>query len=182
MTARYKSKVAGWLGMAIHFPNQRLAAEEPEFAKLALPSLALFTLSLANVYANIRLTPFPLLLGERVGSRFIVIPFTVVLIMAAVFFQKWLDGRSLKQLRFGIYGSVGLIFVDLSAQSKIWNVRAVGAVFSSVHSKFNLNYLVKCPAPVYTTLLLVGLLVTILTAAFLIIMTLRKRYVLRRAK
>ena len=67
------------------------------------------------------------------------------------------------------------MLVDLMAHAKVWNVGAVRDIFSQHLVTFATSYLSNRPDPVYMNLLLIGSLVTILTAIFLFFMLWRER-------
>jgi hypothetical protein len=60
---------------------------DPGWRALAVPVLALTVLSLNYFYAGVTWLPLPLLSGERVSSRFLVLPFVVLLAGACVRFD-----------------------------------------------------------------------------------------------
>jgi hypothetical protein len=147
----------------------------PELTRLALPSLALLILSIGNVYEYFERLPIPLLSGERVSSRLIAVPLTVVIVISAIYFQKWLDERSLSRTaKIGALVLSGGMFYELKYHATIWNAQALyrGA---SYHWQFDRIYLGNHYDPPYITILIVGLALTVLTGVFLTVMARRER-------
>jgi hypothetical protein len=146
-----------------------------ELTHLALPSLALLILSIGNVYEYFESLPIPFLSGERVSSRMIAVPLTVVIVMATIYFQKWLDDHNFSNMAMvGILALSGGLFYELKYHATTWNAQALyrGA---SYHWNFDKVYLGNHYDPPYITILIAGLVLTVLTATFLIVMARRER-------
>lgn len=73
------------------------------YSRLWLPCFGLLLLSFNQVYGYLReLLPFPPLTGERVASRMFSLVFVFALCLAAIEFQKWLDGLQRRQFAVAI--------------------------------------------------------------------------------
>ncbi len=166
-----------YFGVYRWYKNQ---AEAPDLAKLALPALTLLVFSVGDVYALVRKIPIPLLAGERLVPRLIAVSFTVVVITAAIFFQRWLDQQELKLAKIGFLGLLVMMYFDFSAHAKIWNVAAFRSIPVGAPIAIAANYLANHPDPTYIRILLGGLALTVLTAAFLFFMAWRESRLARR--
>jgi uncharacterized protein (DUF983 family) len=95
--------------------------------------------------------------------------------MATIYFQKWLDDRNLSNMAMvGALTLSGGLFYELKYHAITWNTQALyrGA---SYHWNFDKVYLGNHYDPPYITILIVGLVLTVLTATFLIVMARRER-------
>jgi hypothetical protein len=145
----------------------------PELNKLALPALALLLLSMGNIYLYLEKIPIPLLAGEKMTSRLIVLPFLVVITTTAIFLNQWLSDHPGSLFRIGFLGISLLLLNDLFAHAELWNVKSV-AIALGGHAPIAANVLANRPDILYTRLLLAGFIITILTAAFLLLMVWRE--------
>ena len=64
-----------------------------QYRALLLPVLGMSVLSFWQLYRPIAQLPIPLLSSERVSARLAILPFTIALLMAAIFLQRWLDQK-----------------------------------------------------------------------------------------
>ncbi|HTX79589.1 MAG TPA: hypothetical protein VMC62_07975 [Longilinea sp.] len=154
----------------------------PELTRLALPSLALVILSIGNVFQYFERLPIPLLTSERVSTRLIAVPLSVMIVISAICFQKWLDEHPLSNVaKIGALLLSGTLFYELKYHATIWNTQTLyyGA---SYHWNFDRVYLGNHSDPPYITILIVGLSLTVLTAIFLLVMARRERNKARRAQ
>lgn len=121
----------GFIGLVICFTfalQQRMAmCQMPLVAAAAV----LLLLSLGNVYALIAKAPFPFAGVERASSRFIVMPFMLVLIIATAgideLFRSWPKGSKVATL-------IGLPFVawELALHSYYWRVDRLDRSFQQI--------------------------------------------------
>lgn len=147
---------------------------------LLIPILLVAILSLGTVYKLfIRVLPVPLLAGERVTSRFLIVPVVMLSVLAVLEFQRWLNRR-----RLSVRGSVAalaavfLLGFDLQQHLKIWRIRYLDGltnVFPKIPTDLSLHRVANHPDPLYTNLFFAGLVVSILALAFLVWMVLRER-------
>jgi len=154
----------------------------PELTCLALPSLALVILSIGNIYEYFERLPIPLLSGERVSTRLIAVPLTVVIVMSAIYFQKWLDERKLSNMAMiGALTLGGVLFYELKYHAITWNTQAL-YLGASYHWTYDRVYLGNHYDPPYITILIVGLALTVLTATFLVVMARREHNKQKRSQ
>ena len=142
----------------------------PVFQSLFLPTLVVFLLTIGNIYSFVRALPIPLFDSERVPSRMIGLPLAVVILVAAIYFQSWIDEKIIpKQFTLAL-GVAMLILIgnDLWAHSRFWNVAMIRAAFGPVRMFLPKRYVINHPDPLYFSVLLLGLFCTILTGLFLL--------------
>jgi len=138
---------------------------------LVLPSLILAFISLENVFLLVLdIVPLPPFTGERVSNRIISVGFVILLLIACMELQHWLETQRGKWLP--IAGLIGLILFevhDLYVNFTTWS-------WLSVIDDFPPNYFDPATYVItnhyediyYLALLAGGLLVTIASAAFLV--------------
>jgi hypothetical protein len=141
------------------------------FANLLLPCLALFVLSIDQVYAPIARLNFPLLSAERVTSRMISLPFVIVLLLAGIFFQRWYSARPRTTLQ-GVAGLAGLALIayDLLQHARLWRVDRLFPLFPTTPVDLARVTVANHPDPAYTNLLWIGLLVSLVSGAVLVLL------------
>ncbi|TLN28647.1 hypothetical protein FDZ74_00210 [bacterium] len=157
--------------------------DDHHFRLLLLPCLGLVLLSLDKVFNIVRdVVPLPLFTGERVASRIFSLAFVFVLIIAVVYLQRWLDRH--RPTWEGLTALLALFFVvayDLQRNLVLWSVQSVSKYSALESFNAELYYPVNQPGDtLYITLLEVGLLVSILSAAGLLFLAWRERRAMTR--
>jgi hypothetical protein len=120
----------GILGLAMlaYFGVYRRFAKEPthppcQYAALDLPLLFVFLMSINYFYFPIFKLPIPLLNGERVTSRFIVIPVFMLAVLAAIRMQRMLEVMSPSGRRTLLFAAaIVTTFFSLMTHSSLWAV------------------------------------------------------------
>lgn len=144
------------------------------FPQFLLPVLAMLALAVGQVYRPFMLFPIPLINGERVSSRLAFLPLLVLAVMAAVQMQRWLNERPLRaELRWGLAGLALLLAHDLWQHTRAWNVNVAADAFGRMDVNLAIKVVSNHPDPAYTNLLLLGLALTTLTAAALLVLARR---------
>lgn len=132
-------------------------------------------LSLGKIFQPITILPLPLMDAERVSSRFIIISFVVLLILAGVHFERyvrkesWILGRQLAALL-----AIGVMAHDLLQHARLWRVGNMSQLFDVTPVDIRAEVLLRND-PSYIAALLSGLAVGVLTLIFLGIMIRRER-------
>jgi hypothetical protein len=148
------------------------------FRLLLLPCLGLTILSLDKVFGTLRqVIPLPLFTGERWASRIFSLAFVFILISAAVHFQRWLESQHLSLVGVGLM--LGLVFLgafDLQRNLALWSVLNI----ANYYDVQNFNPKSYYPAnqfgdTSYLTLLLVGLIISLISAVGLLFLAWRER-------
>jgi hypothetical protein len=139
------------------------------YFRLVLPCVALIVLSIGNFYKPFFESGIPLLSGERLSSRFLILPVVVLLFLAALQIQKQFDQTSSPTFQFG--GTVVLILLlanDLTQHLGHWEIKAlINYAPPELLGKFPVLGHVK--DPIYSGLLIVGVVISLSSAAFLFI-------------
>jgi hypothetical protein len=146
------------------------------YPALLLPLLGMVVLSMGRVYNLIMLLPIPLLNGERVSSRIISLPFVFLLILAAIEFQRWLDGhRQPLALRLAALLLLGIQISDMWLYIKLWQVSNVYPNYPQVPVDLAAKVVANHPDPVYTNILWIGAAVSLVTLIGLVILAFKKK-------
>jgi hypothetical protein len=137
--------------------------------------LVMAILSLGKVFQPVTLLPLPLMAAERVSSRFMVIPFVILLVVAGTSMERyvrlmqWNLGKQLAALL-----GVGVIAHDLLQHARLWRVSNMSQLFDVTPVDIRAEVLLRND-PSYIAALLGGLGVGVLTLIFLGIMIRRER-------
>jgi hypothetical protein len=137
------------------------------FRLLLLPCLGLVILSMDKVYSLVReIFPLPLFTGERVSARILSLAFVFILISAAVHYQRWLDGKHISLA--GVGAMLGLVLLganDLQRNLFMWSVLNVAKYYPIEYFNPGLFYPDNQYADTqYLTLLVVGLIISLVSA------------------
>lgn len=129
-------------------------------------ALAMFMFSLGDVYQLIPNSGIPLSSIERVGSRFIVLPYTVLVLIAAVGFSN-LERHYRSQTRLVL--GVGLIVMlgEIYQNARKWRIQSYEEVFGV--NKIPVVYLVESHDAILKMVVAGSWLVSALTAVAVII-------------
>ncbi len=153
----------------------RYRAQDALYPSLLLPLLGMLILSVGQIYQIVMLLRIPLLAGERVSSRIVSLPFVFLLVFAAVELQRWLDkAQPSLPLQLASLGALLLMFNDQWLYIKLWQVTNVYPNMVPVPVDLTNKLIANHPDPAYTTALLAGLVVSLLTLAALIFLAAQK--------
>lgn len=135
------------------------------FELFIVPSLMLVLLSTGNIYKILFDTGIPLLSGERISTRFLIMAILYFLFFGTIQFQKYLhyldDGFKKIVLIIGILLSAN----DLSQHLAHWSIQNIFEVFPNEVINNNLSLGVGNNST-YAILLVAGLLISILVILF----------------
>ncbi len=94
---------------------------EAAWSRLELPVLCQTLLSFSFIYAPVAALPLPLVDAERVATRFIVLPFFLLILVSALRMQQWLE-RVRPASRLWVAGAATLLVLasDLATHSSVW--------------------------------------------------------------
>ena len=141
----------------------------PQFQPLFLPVVTLAILSIGDFYKLVRLIPVPLLYGERVSSRMMIIPFIAVLLIAGIYFQRALMSTRLSRV-FRLT-TLLLMFVtayDLWQHMRAWRVTTAVNAFKLTPVDLSIKIAANHPDPPYFWLIAIGTLISLATGIFLV--------------
>ncbi len=171
----------GMVGLAVVLifgvlPWFRSGASRHRYHALWLPISTLAIASVGQVYQLVHTLNIPMFSSQRVSSRFLFLPLAMLIFLAAIRLQEYFGSqRASDWVRLVELAVVGLAAQDLWQHFKAWRVTNMGKVFSPQPLDLSLYYVANHPDPPYITALIVGLVITLVTFLFLIVMGLRER-------
>jgi hypothetical protein len=116
------------LAMLVYFGIYRRFHREPttpscDYPALDIPLLILFVMSLGGFYLPIHELPIPLLKGERVTSRFIILPVVLLMVIAAIRMQRMLERMRPSGKRTVVFAAaIATTFSSLMTHSSVWAI------------------------------------------------------------
>ena len=140
------------------------------FPALLCPVAVLSIFSIRNVYMIMRFFRIPLFSGERVSSRFLLLPFLFILITGICALQRFI-----REKQFSAAGNIlfTLLLVpavfELWKHLNTWKVTEAVKGFPYTYTDLSIKVVANHPDRPYTTALLAGLIITLLTAVVLIL-------------
>ncbi|MCE1253254.1 MAG: hypothetical protein LWX83_06845 [Anaerolineae bacterium] len=103
-----------------------------------IPLAILTLLSLGGVYQLVRLFSFPLFDGERVTTRFLMIPMAFLIFVASIYSQQWINSRRLSRYSMLLLClGVMVLGSDLWSHYEMWNFIAIRQLFEGNLHVFN---------------------------------------------
>ena len=173
----------GWVGLAwmvgfgVFFWLRRSQASPNKMRLLAVMGM-LTVLSVGRVYNVIFILQIPLLSGERVTSRFFLLPLLIVAVLAAIGMQTWLDNNTGRVSTWlSIFAGLFILLAsDLRQHYELWKVSELGSLFMPLTSPIPMK-LANHGDPAYTSALVVGSVISaisLLVLAVILILTARR--------
>ncbi len=155
-----------YFGVYQWFKNGHLL---PSLQKLIVPTLVIFLLTIGRIYAVVRASRIPFFEGERAPSRMIGLPLAVMIIVAAIFFDRWLQQATVAKPALLVLNILLLVFLasDLWVHAQVWKLESVRAVFGPVQMLLSENSIGARADRRYLAVLLIGLLLSACTGLFL---------------
>ncbi len=168
----------GYAGAAalIVFGIVWLAARDKKsgFPAVLLPVAVIALFSVSKFYEWFRLIPIPLFTGERVSSRMLILPLVFGFFFAAAGMQNALNSRR-KPLFSAVIAILTLITADeLWQHLSVWQVTNAFQSFPYTYTDLSIKTVNNHADPQYTSGLLIGLSVTVLTALVLLLLVWRE--------
>jgi hypothetical protein len=116
-------------GIGLRFRKDSALADLT-FARLDAPLIGLFALSLSDFYRPIRALPIPLIQGERIPARFLILPLIFLLVLACARAERLLPrlAGSVRGKLLAILG-VGQIGLALRRHLLVWQIDGIEAIF-----------------------------------------------------
>ncbi|GAP14365.1 hypothetical protein LARV_02133 [Longilinea arvoryzae] len=148
------------------------------YIRCYIPVLGMVLLSMNQVYKPLRDTfDIPILSGERVATRIIIVGFVFLVFLAANEFQLWLDYRKRSPFAFGaVFAFSGWGLFEIFNNARQWRVVAASWYFPE--SEFNASKWTlanQYTESAYLNLVLLGIAFTMFCAIFLIAMALHEK-------
>ncbi len=160
-----------YFGIIRNWVNQK------SYRLLYFPMLVMAFFSLADMYRPIFSSHIPFMDSQRAPSRFILIPFVFLIVLASLQLQKWIEGRSYAGWMEKVAVAFGLVFmgVDLFEHSRAWRVSTLSTKVLEKFTDVVQVPLVNRPDPAYTISIISGLALTVITLIILAVLTLGER-------
>jgi hypothetical protein len=133
------------------------------YSPLLFPMAVFGLLSIRDVYLPLTHLPIPLLNGERVTARMLIVPFTLAIILAAASIQAWLNNKQGKVILAGkVAGLFALVYLvaDLTRRTLIWQVSEAFKAFPTTPVNLAIKVVSNHADPPYTNLIIIGAIVT----------------------
>jgi hypothetical protein len=151
-------------------------AAEPIYRQLIVPVVLMTAFSIGSVYRIVRLTQVPLVESERYTSRMFSLPLTLMIIIGAVEIDGYLKRASVTVWqRVLALAALGAVAIDISAGVRLWRVTISSGLFGHGRIDAATAAIGNHADPLYTTALLAGLALSVVTAVVLGILVWRER-------
>ncbi len=165
--------LVGYFGVGLWLWNQR---REKQYWQLLPAAAILALLAMWKVYKPLMSLPVPFLDAERVSARLIILPFVVVIVMAAINLQRWLDRPAVRFVsRLGVLALLGMLARDLVQHLLAWQETEAVKGFPFADVNLAIKVVSNHPDPQYFAVVEAGAAVSVLAAAFLLAMAWRER-------
>jgi len=153
-----------------------LRKPEPIYKELIVPFLIMVALSIGTNFLPIKYSGIPLFGSERVLSRIISLPVVLLMLLAVQNFQIWLNQhRPGAWQQFALMGGLGLFVSDLYNNLRIWRLSESAIIFKPTPLDPTESLVANHTDPQYLLILTIGLVLTLATAIFLFIMSIREK-------
>jgi hypothetical protein len=154
------------------------SAVDKPYRILLFPTLGLLFLSMDRPYRFVlSILPLPLFTGERVTTRFVSLVLVFVLFLAVIEFQKWLELLPTPKYAIMTIAAAGIFGVnDLTQNFREWSVQVEVHKFSRKEI-INPEWFVanNYGDTQYINLIWVGLLITVVSLIFILVMVIKER-------
>ena len=146
------------------------------FPALICPVTVLSVFSIRNFYMLLRFFRIPLFSGERVSSRFLILPFVFILTAGLAALQRFIRKKAFTDpanllLTVGLIPSAWALWKHLN----VWKVTEAARGFPYTYTDLSIKVVANHPDPAYTNGLLIGLTITIVSIAGVLSRAARQR-------
>jgi hypothetical protein len=167
--------VVGLAIVAIFGVYRWLWSPAPRYPELIVPAFAMVALSLGSVYRLVRLSGIQIFEGERITSRMFSVPAVLLILMAGLQLNEWIRGGQLTRWQRLIACSlVGLLAIDISSSVRLLRLTESKRLFHASPIADAASSLAHRADRAYSTMLLVGLAITVVTAIALVTLSIRE--------
>lgn len=151
----------GWLWF-----RNRARWGKPYFALWGAGGI-LTVLSVGRLYRVVFVLEFPFLTGERVASRFLLLPLLFVIALAAQALQRGLDEKRWPLgMRLVGWGGLLLLFNDLMQHRELWRLDQLEQLFP--HEAITPLHVANHADPLYMAALIVGFMIALAALVILL--------------
>jgi hypothetical protein len=150
---------------------------QKSYRLLYFPMMVMAFFSLADDYRPIFNSHIPFMDSQRAPSRFILIPFVFLIVLASIQLQKWIKGRNYEGWMERVAMASGLVFigVDLFEHSRAWRLATMSSKVLEKFTDVVVVPLVNRPDPAYVASIITGVALTMIAFILLVVFTLRER-------
>jgi hypothetical protein len=167
--------VAG-LALLVFGVYRWLRDDAPVYRPLIVPAIAMTALSLGSVYRIVRMTQLPMLEAERYSARMFSLPLAFFIFIAAIAIDRYLKQAALSVWHRAIAGAaVFFVAIDIGASGRLWRLRISSGLFGPMPFDPGIAAVAHREDPAYTTIILAGLAITVITALVLLVLIVRER-------
>lgn len=149
------------------------------FSPLLLPTALIFLLSMGNLYGY-TLYNFPLFASERVSARMVSLPLTLLMIIATVYFQEFLNTRKDGVFRWTVVFALVLLINDIFMHTDLWRVNEINELLR-VEVISTVVAIVNHADPQYINVLATGFALTLIASTLIIVLVVRERLAKRKS-
>lgn len=163
---------AGFIYRSMHECLGGGAAQPDRYSRylsLLVPAGGMTLISLDGVFRALRsAVPLPIFTGERMVTRLVILGFIAVVMLAAVQLQRLLNARrSSPWLPAACAAGLVVIARDLLVNARQWQLSSMVGIFAEGHPEQRAQQVIRLADPVYSDILLAGLVLSLLAAGFL---------------
>lgn len=138
------------------------------FPALIVPVTVLTVFSYQNWYQLMRFFRIPLFSGERVSSRFLILPFLFVLIAGMAALQRQIEKRPFPFGNVLLTAALIPSAILLGMHLNTWKVTEAAMVYPKMDVDLALKTVANHPDRPYTTGLLIGAVITVLSGILIL--------------
>lgn len=147
-----------------------------DYRELIIPVMAMVLFSVGRIFKPISMLEIPILSSQRVSTRFFVLALVVMVILAGIGMQRYLNnGRPIRQVRIAFLAGFLILLNDIWQHEKLWRVAHLSDMFPAREVDLGLAYVANHPDPPYMTALAAGLVISIFSLLFLGWMAVREQ-------
>jgi hypothetical protein len=141
-----------------------------------VPLLVLSVLSIGNLYEPFTNLPIPLIAGERVASRFIILPFVFAMIFSLTALQKWINSLNKPIIVYVITLTLIIYFaIEIFVNTMSWKIENVFTHFPYTPVDKSIKVIANHSDPTYTNMLILGFIITIVSITVLLLLSIKEK-------
>lgn len=153
-----------------------LRAASPAYRQMVLPICVMTAFSLGSVFRVVRAASIPLFEGERYTARMFSLPLFLMIVLAVAALDRPLkQAGALLWHRILACVALALLAIDISASLRLWRVSLSAASFGATAFDPATAAIVQRADPPYSSMLLLGLAISLATAVALMVLVARER-------
>ncbi len=145
------------------------------FPSLIIPVALLTVFSYQNCYQLMRFLRIPLFSGERVSSRFLIVPLIFVMIAGVAAMQRWMKNRPFPAGNVLLTALLIPTAFFLGKHLNAWKVTEAAKVYPKMEVDLALKTVANHPDSQYTTGLLIGAVISVLSGLLILIRAKKSR-------